>query len=105
MSILDLLTSDGNCNKCDFPVGLENNAVAIDLLITQDPVLVFAYSRHLLPVVMDGEMICEGSPSRAQYLPGQPRDTRGYGYYSDEEVKVNAAYAELQDYIVKQAIS
>lgn len=42
-------------------------------------------SRHFLPVVEGGLVVCQGSPSRAQYVEGQPRDTRGYPYLPEYE--------------------
>ncbi|MDO8435635.1 MAG: hypothetical protein Q7S89_03090 [bacterium] len=60
-----------------------------------DPLASFArVDRHLLPVA--GEIPCAGSPSRAQYLPGQPRDTRGYGYHDEMEASFRAAFAAMQ---------
>ena len=85
------------CDKCGAPVEPSNNAVLIDVtilamngweldaLVLQDT----ARPRHLLPV--EG---CEGSPSRAQYVEGQPRDPRPE-YAWDEAIaeRVRAAYA------------
>lgn len=58
----------------------------------------FAIPRHLLPVVEDGKVVCEGSPSRAQYIEGQPRDPRGSLYPYDETIEAQrrAAYASMQ---------
>lgn len=55
-------------------------------------------SRHFLPVYDgDGKMICEGSPSNAQYIEGQPCDTRGYTYVEASESIIRAAYAKAQE--------
>jgi hypothetical protein len=64
------------CDKCGKDVPLNNDAVALQSLIEYGtmpvPFMVLNYgSRHLLPV--EG---CEGSPSRAQFIEGQPRDAR-----------------------------
>lgn len=56
------------------------------------------YSRHFLPVCdTAGNVLCEGSPSRAQYIEGQPRDTRGYAYVEASEPIFRAAYAKAQE--------
>lgn len=58
--------------------------------------LVFAQSRHLLPVQEGGRVVCEGSPSRAQYLEGQPRDRRPqYAYDPKLEEPTRTAYTTL----------
>lgn len=84
------------CDKCGTDVSPVNDAVNLDLIITGEPMLIFAISRHLLPVIVDGVTVCASSPSRAQYIAGQPRDPRGvYGYTSDQETKVREAYATM----------
>lgn len=84
------------CDKCGNEVPAANDAVNLDFIITGDPLLGFAISRHLLPVVIDGVTVCTGSPSRAQYIEGQPRDARGvYGYTSEQETRVREAYATM----------
>lgn len=84
------------CDKCGRPVDPTNNAVNIDVGILalnnrqQDAFFlgITALPRHLLPV--DG---CPGSPSRAQYLEGQPRDPRpDYEYDELMEPLVREAY-------------
>ena len=47
--------------------------------------------RHLL-----AQANCEGSPSRTQYLPEQPKDGRGYGYNEQKEQTVRNAFAQMQ---------
>lgn len=85
------------CDKCGTEVPENNDAVVFEAIRTDNPLFCLALSRHLLPVIEDGTVVCEGSPSRAQYLEGQPRDTRGYTYYSDYESVSRKAYAELQN--------
>lgn len=87
----------GICNKCKREVPPENDAIILDYLMTGNPLLSLALSRHLLPVVVDGQTVCKGSPSRAQYLEGQPRDTRA-NYPWNEELgeQIRAAYPRLQ---------
>lgn len=88
------------CDKCGQPVDPKNDAVALEAVIHQhmgrpDKALWLAFtasSRHLLPT---GD--CEGSPSRAQYLEGQPLDPRGEYPLSEMLVEpLRVAYAELQ---------
>jgi hypothetical protein len=83
------------CDKCGKDVPLNNDAVALQSLIEYGtmpvPFMVLNYgSRHLLPV--EG---CEGSPSRAQFLEGQPRDARIDIYTSTLEAVTRAAYQKL----------
>ena len=58
------------------------------------------WSRHLLPVIQDGVVLCEGSPTRAQFLERQPRDTRAgsprLDYTEELEEPVRAAYQRMQ---------
>ena len=84
------------CDKCGRPVHPSNSAILVDrvfhgLAMTE----VYSYSRHFLPVYDGKEMVCEGSPSRAQYIEGQPADTRGYRYIEDYEPRFRAAYAAV----------
>lgn len=78
------------CDKCGRPVPPANDMtmlIAASGLPGAEWAPTLWYSRHLLPVMEDGERVCEGSPSRAQYLEGQPRDTRGYDYdHTMEEI-------------------
>ena len=85
------------CNKCGTPVDPSDDATILDAIATDNPIIAFlAVPRHILPVVVDGVQICEGSPSRAQYLEGQPRDTRGFDYSEANEAPIRAAYAAMQ---------
>ena len=62
------------CDKCGKPVDPSNDASILEAIFAGEPAIaVWMVGRHLLPV--EG---CQGSPSRAQYLEGRPRDTRGY---------------------------
>lgn len=82
------------CDKCGERVEPGNDAVLLAIATGELDGLsaVFAQSRHLLP-----EGNCEGSPSRAQYLEGQPRDTRAeYPYDKRLEKPVREAYAAVQ---------
>ena len=79
-------------DKCGNPVPPHDDAVNLEILLAPSALLVGARPRHLLP-----NAYCEGSPSRAQYLEGQPRDTRGYPYVAAAESQVRAAYATLLD--------
>lgn len=81
------------CDKCGERVPPENDlrqllyhlgvASALQMLLT--------LPRHLLPTER-----CEGSPSRVQYLAGQPRDSRGYPYDPRLVQPIRAAYARMQ---------
>jgi len=85
------------CDKCGQEVLPHEDAGALEFLLCQAIETVFIPSRHIFPVVKDGKMVCEGSPSRAQYLPGQPRDSRtAYPYIPAKEQEIRAAFAELQ---------
>ncbi|KND49480.1 MAG: hypothetical protein AB203_00140 [Parcubacteria bacterium C7867-008] len=91
------LFADCRCDKCGDLVPFENNAVLVDMEINGvDIGHLFAQGRHLMPVYEDGVMICPGSPSRAQYIKGQPRDTRGsYPYRLEDEAEWREAYARV----------
>lgn len=85
-----------NCDKCGRDVPRNNDATEFEAIITGYPVVILLNkARHLLPVFEGGEKVCEGSPSRAQYLEGEPRDTRGYSYKPENEDLYRRAYATL----------
>jgi hypothetical protein len=85
------------CDKCGRQVDLANDASLLDAIVFGEPVsILFHGARHLLPVVEDGVVVCEGSPSRLQYLQGQPRDTRGFPYDPNMEIPYREAYAAIQ---------
>lgn len=86
------------CDKCGLLVERCNDAVVIHSIAYNEPMtLLFYRSRHFMPVVADdGTVLCEGSPSRAQYIEGQPGDKRGYAYDTSMEYLWRAAYASVQ---------
>jgi len=88
----------GMCDKCNQPVDPANDAVRLDAAFFGHPLVSMSVSRHLLRTKG-----CEGSPSRAQYLEGQPRDTRDYPYIEENEVRWRAAYAAIQSDSQEQA--
>ncbi len=98
------------CDKCGEEIPLENNVVLLVAELARcksDRHMSWAYlvctPRHLLPVVKDGKVVCEGSPSSAQYLEGQPRDTRPeYPYQPEHEQRCRDAYARVQ-WIAREA--
>ncbi|MGW8177949.1 MAG: hypothetical protein ACWGQW_04030 [bacterium] len=78
------------CDKCGKEVPWENDATIVESYYHGEPsFIMFHHSRHFLPTED-----CEGSPSRAQYIEGQPRDTRGYPYDESREWKWRDAYAQ-----------
>ncbi len=88
------------CDKCHTEVPANNDATIVEAYAFNSPLTVlFNYSRHFLPVYDDrGNMICEGSPSRAQYIDGQPKDTRGYEYNPEYEEAWRRGYEECNKY-------
>lgn len=84
----------GLCDKCGQEVPPENDAVRLEMILNPgDFTLMVAQSRHLLPTDT-----CEGSPSRAQYLEGQPYDKRLLWRLRPELVKpIREAYRLLQE--------
>ena len=70
------------CDKCGKEVPWENDATVVSSYFQGRAGVIFLYgSRHFLPTED-----CEGSPSRAQYIEGQPRDPREeYSYESGWE--------------------
>lgn len=80
------------CDKCGQEVPMANDATVVQAIADGTPVLILmAKARHFLPVPG-----CAGSPSRAQYIAGQPRDNRGYHYVQKHEQLWRDAYAEAQ---------
>jgi hypothetical protein len=99
MSDLELLAGyfTTPCNKCKGDVAVNDDAIALLVLETGDRMNGLAISRHLLPVKDGDAIVCEGSPSRAQYLPGQLLDTRpGYEYRPENEASMRELYNRLQ---------
>lgn len=86
------MESPANCDKCNQPVEPINDATLLETIVEGQPGIIFSSrARHLLPTG-----ICQGSPSRAQYLEGQPRDRRGYEYSEKYEPLYRAAYALMR---------
>jgi hypothetical protein len=80
------------CDKCGTPVPPANDATFVQAIKNHEPLIVLvAEPRHFLPI----PGVCEGSPSRAQYIEGQPRDKR-YPYHPEDEKAWRDAYAEVQ---------
>ena len=86
------------CDKCGKPVHPSNDAGLIEAEVVRIknikayfPVLAMYRARHFLP-----EGNCEGSPSRAQYIKGQPKDKRGYSYNKDLKPLYRQAFTTLQ---------
>lgn len=88
----------GKCDKCGREVMSCDDAVNLDVHAGRMGlgILMVVPPRHLLPIVEDGIQVCEGSPSRAQYLAGQPRDKRGLSYWEELEIPIRSAYALMQ---------
>lgn len=84
------------CDKCGMPVSHQNSLLELLIAIGGPGAIFVLNNRHLLPVVKDGQIMCEGSPSNAQYIEGQPRDTRGYTYDLENESVVREAYKRVQ---------
>lgn len=80
-----------NCDKCNQPVNPGNDATILDTYTFGGLTSFYYRARHLLPTE-----VCQGSPSRAQYLEGQPRDQRGYKYNPKVEPLYRAVYALMQ---------
>ena len=85
------------CDKCHRPVSRDNSTTYFEALLTGNPFILLYNPRHLLPVIENGVVVCEGSPSRAQYLPGQERDTRPeFAYRPEYEQRYRQAYNQMQ---------
>lgn len=108
----------GLCDKCGLPVDPHNDLrnIVADMAAAsavfgewQAPgsgaaeIMGLVYtlkspSRHFLPLINEeGEVLCEGSPSRAQYIEGQPRDSRPeYPYDKRDETAWRRSFAYVQ---------
>ncbi len=88
--VIAVFAKDFKCDKCGRDVPPANDIAHLES-IRQDVPLgwMTVQSRHFMPV--EG---CEGSPSRAQYIEGQPRDTR-FPYVETDEPGWRAAYRKL----------
>ena len=95
------IDTDTACDKCGRLVSPENNMWLFEAYFESNagPIIAGAFvfrPRHLLPVTEDGGTVCNGSPSRAQYLEGQPRDSRvEYTYQPEFEARSRAAYDRM----------
>jgi hypothetical protein len=101
--VADDIRSAHVCYKCAQPVAPTNDARFLRYLAFEDTEVLDAVPLHLLPLVVDGKVVCEGSPSRAQYLEGQPKDTRGYPYLPERQAPYRAAYQKLLQVAAKAA--
>ncbi len=84
-----------NCPKCGLEVRFDNDGSVFEAILRHgDPLLAITIKPyHLLPVVDKGIVRCTGSPSRAQYVAGQPRDQRPeYAYDPAKQPFYAAAY-------------
>lgn len=86
------------CDKCELPVTPDNDAGEVSrqyLFVEYGEIPLLAHfnaARHFLPIKG-----CEGSPSRAQYIEGQPRDARDdWPYDLEDEAKYRRAYALMR---------
>jgi hypothetical protein len=85
------------CDKCKTNVPANNDAGVFDTILTANPFFMLMVSRHLLPVFDGEKMICSGSPSRGQYMEGQPRDQRRpYAYRPELELEYRHVYELVQ---------
>lgn len=96
MQLLVLDGSEDFCDKCGELVSEHNDIRALEAIRQHSEMFWFMKARHCLPVVRDGVTVCPGSPSRAQYLEGQPRDDRGYPYITKDEQAYREAWAQMQ---------
>ena len=93
------------CDKCGLHVPANNDVVQFDMALAYmeghfDAILAMmcGLPRHLLPVVENGVVLCEGSPSRAQYLEGQQPDSRlAYAYRPENEARYRQIYDKMQE--------
>lgn len=66
------------CDKCNLPVPHMNSVTEYTVYFNGWFMPKAGTGRHLLRVIIDGKIVCAGSPSRAQNIYCQPRDSRGY---------------------------
>lgn len=106
-------TTADRCDKCGEEVSDGNNLCVIvgiatafkdgirsDQMIRRviNEIRMQRPARHFLPVpAAEGRKPCEGSPSRAQHIEGQPPDPRGFPYESESEPYYRAAYIKAQE--------
>lgn len=93
------------CFVCHGEVPIENDGGEIGFKVFGDFSGMHCGSRtiHFLPVVGDDRrIICRGSPYRAQYIDGQPRDLRKFIYFKTREAQIRDAYQKLQELAKKE---
>lgn len=84
------------CDKCGRIVSTDNDAGHIQRIANSFLYLPSETVRHFMRVVVDGKVVCEGSPSIAQYIDGQPHDNRAHARYdAARETEVRKAYDTL----------
>ena len=81
------------CVKCQQVVPMGNDAWLIRKLAGLDELVILErrITRHLIATPD-----CPGSPHTAQYIEGQPKDKRGYGYFADIEKCIRKGYEKAQ---------
>lgn len=101
------------CNKCQMLVARRDDSLRYSIEVEKTQKYGIGYdesvvekwvytallrhqSRHLFPVVIGGVKLCEGSPSRAQYLEGQPRDSRDFLYDAEQVPVYRAAFERFR---------
>ena len=86
------------CKKCHRVVSADNNVLVFNLIKGgfSKPTWVVK-GQHLLPVVENGKIICEGEPSITQYLEGYPRDPSLDCYNPTFEEEIRRAFRQLQE--------
>ena len=86
------------CDKCSGEVLPHQDARHLEAVASgKGMIVLMTRARHLFPVTKGNKVICEGSPSRAQYLPGQARDMRGvYAFNPKRQAYWRRAYKKLQ---------
>ena len=91
------------CTKCGQPVPPKNDALILDQIFVQLTGITkhtLHHSRHLFPIVNEtGEVICQGSASRVQYiLKGGTRDPRSTVHYNPaHEIPTREAYRRMRE--------
>ena len=97
MQILVFDGSENLCDKCGELVPAHNDIRHLEAVRNDNAIYLLAKARHCLPVVRDGVTVCLGSPSRAQYIEGQPRDSRAaYPYILEDESSYREAWRQMQ---------
>jgi hypothetical protein len=82
----------GYCDKCGELVQKNNCLLTLYEQFEEVNPWSVGPPRHFLPTEK-----CGGSPSRAQYIEGQPKDNRGYKYDPKMEPVYRKAFQKLQE--------